>query len=56
MTRNIIRAAVTAALLTGFAFAQQHVLINATGATFPYPMYSKWFDSYHKKFPGVEIN
>src|SRR5262245_46868862 len=32
------------------------VLISAAGATFPYPMYSKWFDEYRKKFPQVEIN
>jgi phosphate transport system substrate-binding protein len=39
----------------GIASAQQ-VLINAAGATFPYPMYSKWFDEYHKKFPNIQIN
>jgi len=31
-------------------------LINAAGATFPYPMYSKWFDQYHKLHPDVQIN
>jgi phosphate transport system substrate-binding protein len=30
--------------------------ITGAGATFPYPMYSKWFDEYHKKNPTVEIN
>jgi phosphate transport system substrate-binding protein len=30
-------------------------LINGAGATFPYPMYTKWFDEYHKK-TGVQIN
>ena len=25
--------------------------INAAGATFPYPIYSKWFDEYHKLHP-----
>jgi phosphate transport system substrate-binding protein len=34
----------------------QRVLINAAGATFPYPMYSKWFDEYHKKFPNLQFN
>src|SRR5260370_39362060 len=24
------------------------VLLNAAGATFPYPIYSKWFDQYHQ--------
>jgi phosphate transport system substrate-binding protein len=40
---------------TGVASAQQ-VLINAAGATFPYPMYSKWFDEYHKKFGNLQFN
>jgi phosphate transport system substrate-binding protein len=30
--------------------------INAAGATFPYPIYSKWFDEYRKTHPGVQIN
>ena len=30
--------------------------INGAGATFPYPIYSKWFDEYKKMHPGVEIN
>src|SRR6266699_2805273 len=34
----------------------QNVLINAAGATFPYPMYSKWFDEYHKKFSTLQFN
>ncbi len=32
------------------------LLVNGAGATFPYPIYSKWFDEYHKKFPNIEIN
>ena len=30
--------------------------LNGAGATFPYPMYSKWFSEYHKMHPDVEIN
>src|SRR5579863_3861363 len=30
--------------------------INAAGATFPYPIYSKWFDEYHKLHPNIAIN
>ena len=30
--------------------------INGAGATFPNPMYSKWFDEYHKKNPDLQIN
>jgi len=32
------------------------VLLTAAGATFPYPIYSKWFDVYHTQNPGIEIN
>jgi phosphate transport system substrate-binding protein len=32
------------------------VALNAAGATFPYPIYSKWFSEYHKAHPDVEIN
>jgi phosphate transport system substrate-binding protein len=45
--------AVTVAVGVGSA---QNVLINGAGATFPYPMYSKWFDEYHKKFPTLQFN
>src|SRR5262249_10125963 len=32
------------------------ILINGAGATFPYPIYSKWFSEYHRKFPQIQIN
>src|SRR5579872_249173 len=32
------------------------VLLNAAGATFPYPIYSKWFDQYHQTHGNVQIN
>ncbi|MDO8687924.1 MAG: phosphate ABC transporter substrate-binding protein PstS [Dehalococcoidales bacterium] len=33
----------------------QPVNLNGAGATFPYPLYSKWFDEYNK-LTGVQIN
>src|ERR1700688_1933054 len=42
--------------LGGMLVAQNRLLINGAGATFPYPMYSKWFDEYHKKDGNIEIN
>ena len=36
--------------------AAGQVLLNAAGATFPYPMYSKWFDQYHQAHSNVQIN
>lgn len=38
------------------ASAAGQVLLNAAGATFPYPIYSKWFDEYHKTHGNVQIN
>ena len=30
--------------------------LNGAGATFPYPMYSKWFSEYHTAHPDIQIN
>ncbi|HEY6212204.1 MAG TPA: phosphate ABC transporter substrate-binding protein PstS [Vicinamibacterales bacterium] len=38
------------------AVTAQTIRINGAGATFPNPIYSKWFDEYHKLHPNVEIN
>jgi phosphate transport system substrate-binding protein len=32
------------------------MLVNGAGATFPYPIYSKWFDEYTKVDPSVRFN
>lgn len=45
---------VLATLAAGPAVAQ--LTINGAGATFPYPIYSRWFDEYHKKHPDAQIN
>ncbi len=37
-------------------WGQSKVTLNGAGATFPYPMYSKWFSEYNKIHPQVEIN
>lgn len=48
---------VVASLALGiFLWAQGALLINGAGATFPYPIYSKWFDEYHKKNASISIN
>jgi len=36
--------------------AVSQTTLNGAGATFPYPMYSKWFSDYHKLHSEVEIN
>ena len=42
--------------VAGGAVAAESVLINGAGATFPYPIYSKWFSDYNKAHPNVQIN
>jgi phosphate transport system substrate-binding protein len=46
-------AAGVLALLTVGANAQN---LNGAGATFPYPIYSKWFSEYKQQNPSVQIN
>src|SRR5215217_1079376 len=38
------------------ATASGQMMINGAGATFPYPIYSKWFDEYAKVDPSVRFN
>ncbi len=45
-----------AALLLATVASAQTVQINGAGATFPSPIYTKWFDQYHKAHPNAEIN
>ena len=46
---------VFALLLLAISLSAQTKL-NGAGATFPYPIYSKWFSSYHDQHPDIEIN
>ena len=55
-TTKALWAAVALASVLGATVAAQNVQINGAGATFPYPLYSKWFDEYHKLHPNVAIN
>jgi phosphate transport system substrate-binding protein len=47
--------ALTTLLIATVATAQT-VQINGAGATFPYPIYSKWFSEYNRMHPNVQIN
>lgn len=38
------------------AFSNESILINGAGASFPYPLYSKWFKIYKKHHPDIKIN
>jgi phosphate transport system substrate-binding protein len=54
LSKLSIAVAAACALVTGVAAQQQR--INGAGATFPYPIYSKWFSEYNKLHPNIEIN
>ncbi len=43
-------------LLSGSLAWSDALLINGAGATFPFPIYSKWFDEYHKMKPDIQFN
>lgn len=48
-------AAVTNTNLTVIK-ASGEVTFNGAGATFPYPIYTKWFNEYHKRYPEIQFN
>src|SRR5271155_840579 len=53
----ILAMALTMALTAPRAAAQGGTVnLNAAGATFPYPIYSKWFDVYHTAHSNIQIN
>lgn len=43
-------------LVTAGSLLPAQTLVNGAGATFPYPIYAKWFDAYHKVRPEAQIN
>jgi phosphate transport system substrate-binding protein len=49
-------AGLVALMAGGGALVRAAVLINGAGATFPYPIYSKWFDEFHKRNPDLQFN
>src|ERR1700720_3114184 len=46
----------TAVLAVATSVALPAETINAAGATFPAPIYQKWFEEYRKAHPDVQIN
>ena len=51
--KKILVAVLLSVLALSVAQAQK---LTGAGATFPYPIYSKWFSEYSAAHPGVEIN
>lgn len=42
--------------ISSVLWAQGPLTLNGAGATFPYPIYSKWFDVYNQLHPSIQIN
>jgi len=49
-------AGAACALALAVGASAQTLQINGAGATFPYPIYSKWFSEYNKLHPNIQIN
>jgi phosphate transport system substrate-binding protein len=56
MTIRKLLAIAGCAVALGIGAAAQTMQINGAGATFPNPIYSKWFAEYNKLHPNVQIN
>src|SRR6476646_7795924 len=56
MKKTLSLIILAATLLAWSAMAGAQTTVTGAGATFPNPIYSKWFDEYHKAHPNVEIN
>jgi phosphate transport system substrate-binding protein len=54
MTRLALVAVGATALVAGAS--AQNMQINGAGATFPAPIYTKWFSEYNKLHPNIQIN
>ena len=55
-TVHQLTATVAGLALLVVGAAAQTMKINGAGATFPYPIYSKWFSEYNKLHKDVQIN
>ena len=56
MKRLINTLLCVAILLAAIGCAPGHVAMNGAGATFPYPIYAKWFEEFNKLNPNIQIN
>src|SRR5436309_7307055 len=55
-TSRMASAAAACVAILGVSLAAESIQINGAGATFPFPIYSKWFDEYNKLHSNVRIN
>src|SRR5271156_4705924 len=56
MRKTLVVLSLLFALAATAGAQSSPMLLNAAGATFPTPIYTKWFDVYHTAHPNIEIN
>jgi phosphate transport system substrate-binding protein len=56
LERKVKKTLVAVALLAFALGTAQAQKLTGAGATFPYPIYSKWFSEYSASHPGVQVN
>ena len=49
------RILATSVLIVAASAVRAATVVEAAGATFPYPIYAKWFEAFHRHFPDFEI-
>jgi phosphate transport system substrate-binding protein len=54
--KRFVGFAIGVLAVCAIVLADNALLINGAGATFPYPIYSKWFDVYHTQNPNFQFN
>jgi len=54
--RKSTTAIIVFAALAFAGISAAETLLNGAGATFPNPIYQKWFSEYHKAHPDIQIN
>lgn len=54
MKKHLLVFCILLIALSGMVSSQTQ--LNGAGATFPYPIYSKWFSEYNKLHPDIQVN
>src|SRR5262249_59228801 len=55
--RGVVRCVLAAlAALALDSGAHAAVLLNGSGSTFAFPLYSKWVEAFHQREPDISVN
>ncbi len=56
MKRFVLSLLCVVVVLATAGCGSSQIAMNGAGATFPYPIYAKWFEEFNKLNPGIQIN